>query len=157
MRGLLLVLVLLAGCTGLRTDAGTRYAGMVLNARTLGAEELERRMADDATLREFVGREGWPDFLYVAGPADVELIYRAASRIVHFRRPGPDVPSVASETSPIPTPVWNVLEADLRAGTSVPLPEEERAAVSCWTVPVATGECRTCCRTPVGCSTACTE
>ncbi len=149
--------VLLAACTPLRRDVETRYQGMVLNARNLGARELDRLTAADPTLGAYVAREGQPDFLYVGGPRDVELIYRAASVVAHFRRPEPGAPSVVTETSPLPSAVWNVLEPDVRAGTPAPLPEEERAAVACWTVPVGGGECRTCCRTPLGCSTRCTD
>jgi hypothetical protein len=138
----------------MRSSPATRYQGMVLNARTLGAEQLRAEMARDARLRAWVEREGEPDYLYVAGPDDVELIYYRASRLAHFRRDRVAGHTTVTELAPLPTPLVNVLDVDLRAGTPGPI-SPEAPATSCWTVRVVDGRCRTCCRGRFSCSTDC--
>jgi hypothetical protein len=151
-----LVLALLAAVAcgpPARQGATTRYQGMVLNARELGHAELDRLAAGDATLRDYLEREGRPDFILEATPHDLELIYVQKSRVVLFRRPTPDAPTLVGTTEPLPTPILSLLPADLRAGTGEPFPS---AGVSCWTVDVAAEACRTCCAAPVSCSYGCT-
>jgi hypothetical protein len=132
----------------------TRYQGMVLNARTLGAVELARAVERDTRARAYVDREGAPDFIHVVGPSDVQLIYYRASRLAHFHRDPTTGETTVTELVPLPTPLVNVLELDLRAGTPAPL-DEEGPVTSCWTVPVADGRCRTCCVGPRRCPTSC--
>src|SRR5262245_19990566 len=64
----LLGLLALAGvfaCTGARGTPATRYLGLILNARGLGADELARAGAEDPTLRTYLAQHGGPDFLLV--------------------------------------------------------------------------------------------
>jgi len=149
--------VALAGCAGLRSTPATRYQGIVLNARNLGAGRVDDAMARDPVVRTYVERNGRPDYVYEAGPDDLELVWYEASRVAHFRRDPASGRTLIGERSPLPTPLVNVLAPDLRAGTPAPLGVEdpEPPPVQCWTVPVAGVECRTCCKTSAACSTGC--
>jgi hypothetical protein len=156
---LLAITLLAAACApGLRATPETRYQGWMLNARTLGAEELRGEMARDETVRRFVERYGQPDFVYVGGPTDVELVYvHPDSRLVHFHRAEAGGPSTVSELSPLPLEVTNVLEIDLRAGTPGDIMEKGPPKTNCWTVDVQGGRCRTCCLTVEACATDCSR
>jgi len=145
-------LLALAACSPLRARPESRYQGIILNARDLGADELRRLAADDPTLRGYLAREGDPDFVLEADQRDVELIYVRASKVVLFRRPADDGPTVVGTTAPLPTPLLSLLPADLRAGTGEPFPD---AGVSCWTVDAADERCRTCCAAPAACQISC--
>ncbi|HZP40770.1 MAG TPA: hypothetical protein VFD84_04565 [Candidatus Binatia bacterium] len=152
----LAALLLAAGCAGLRSTPETRYQGRVLDARTLGAAELERALAKDPTVRAWVAAHGPPDYVYVGRPTDLELVYlHPESRLVHFHRPTPDAPSTTSELSPLPLEVTNVLPVDIRAGAPGDIREPGPPTASCWTVEVRSGSCRTCCVTSAACSTEC--
>jgi hypothetical protein len=111
-------------------------------------------MARDARVRAWVEREGWPDYVYVAGPDDLELVYYPASRLVHFHRDPATGQTTVGELSPLPTPLVNVLDVDLRPGTPGPM-SPEGPGTNCWTVAVGAGSCRTCCRGSFRCSTDC--
>jgi len=148
-----LALLVLSACLGARATRSTRYQGIILNARNLGAGELRREAADDPTLRDYVARAGQPDYIYVAGPTDVELVYARESRLVHFHRDRPHGPSRVGELTPLPEQVTTVLPLDIRAGTPGPLTEFR--VVNCWRVSTAEESCRTCCRSSEACSTDC--
>jgi hypothetical protein len=144
--------LLVAGCAaGLRATPETRYQGMVLNARTLGAEQLRMEMARDPEVRAYVERAGPPDHLYVAGPDDLELVYYGESLLVHFHRDAETGETTVTRLSPLPTELVNVLGVDLRAGTPGPISR----GTSCWRIPAGSGTCRTCCRGPQRCATSC--
>jgi hypothetical protein len=114
---------------------------MILNARGLGADELRRAAAEDPSLRTCLARYGSPDFVVVASPQDLELVYYRASRLVHFHRER-DGPSVESELTPLPNGILDLLPADLRAGT--PTPPGDPVG-GCWTTSFPDRQCRTCC------------
>jgi len=154
-RGVILGLaVAVVACAPLRSTPATRYQGMLLNARDLGAEALRLEMERDASVRQYVAATGQPDFIVVGGPGDVELVYTAPSRLVHFHR-APDAPSTVHEVTPIPTGLLQILPRDLRAGTPRPLNPGKYTA--CWTVDIQTGSCRTCCATLDSCVTDCRQ
>ncbi len=155
-RGVILGLaVAVAACTPLRSTPATRYQGMLLNARDLGAEALRLEMERDASVRQYVAAAGQPDFIVIGGISDVELVYVPPSRLVHFHRM-PDVPeSTVHEVTPIPAALLQILPRDLRAGTPRPLNPGKYTA--CWTVGVRAGSCRTCCATLTSCVTECRQ
>ena len=144
--------MMLAACTPLRSTPTTRYQGMLLNARDLGAEALRIETSRDPTIQEYVARRGPPDFIVTGSDFDVELVYVQPSRLVHFHRDAPGAPSAMQELTPIPTGLLQMLPRDLRAGT--PRPFSTRA---CWTVPIPAGSCRTCCATRTSCVTECRQ
>jgi hypothetical protein len=111
-------------------------------------------MERDERVRAYVEREGWPDYVYVAGTDDLQLIYYPASRLAHFHRDRVTGQTTVTELAPLPTPLVNLLDVDLRPGTPGPI-SPEGPATNCWTVPVAQGACRTCCRGSLSCSTDC--
>jgi hypothetical protein len=128
----------------------------MLNARKHGAEVIGRATASDPTLRAYLAKQGQPDFVYVASPTDLELVYQSDSRLAHFHRETPDAPSTVSEVTPLPSPLLNVLPRDLRAGTPGAGVETGHVGqTSCWEAPAGGGICRTCCKTPRACSTDC--
>ena len=136
----LLVASLAAG-SGMRSTPGTRYEGILLNGRDLGAGEVAREAAHDPTIKAYVAQHPTPDFVLVASPRDVELVYTSRAVLAYFHRPEPRAPSVVSEVTPIPTGLYQMLPRDLRAGTGAPI---SRARPTCWTVPVGELSCRTC-------------
>jgi hypothetical protein len=142
------------GCSGLRSTPATRYTGIVLNVRTLGAEQLRAETEDDPAVREYVARAGAPDYLLVASPTDLELVYYRDSRLVYFRRDPATGTTTVKEVTPLPMEVLNVLPLDLRAGTPGP-GAAGGPLTNCWSVDLADGRCRTCCVGPVDCSTSC--
>src|SRR5262249_3763921 len=79
--GLVAALLLLSGCAGLRTNTATRYLGILLNARNLGAAEFDRLAADDPAIRDCLARSGPPDFLLELTVTDVEFVYYTPSRL----------------------------------------------------------------------------
>jgi hypothetical protein len=147
------MLALLAACQGLRHDTATRYQGMLLDARDLGAVELARLTAADPAVRAYVAAHGRPDFLLVPDASDVELIYYLPSVLAHFHRPAPDAPSALGVLSPLPDGVLNLLPRDIRAGT--PTPSPENPITNCWTVAIGTTTCRTCCSGTLACQADC--
>jgi hypothetical protein len=156
--GLLLLLVL-AACggavkqSGLRNAPDTRYLGQILDARDLGAEVLRQESATDPGLAAFLQQDGHPDFVLLASPDDLELIYtRGASELVHFHRAGPDEPSTHSVVSPLPSGLIGLLPADMRAGTGAPLMPD---GIGCWHTTIPGGHCRTCCRGTMACTIEC--
>ena len=155
-RGVILGLaVAVAACTPVRSTPATRYLGMLLNARDLGADALRLEMERDASVRQYVAATGEPDFIVIGGTSDFELVYVQPSRIIHFHRM-PDVPSsTVHEVTPIPTALLHILPRDLRAGTPRPLNPGTHTA--CWTVVVEAGTCRTCCATRQSCVTECRQ
>ena len=146
--------VAVAACTPVRSTPATRYMGMLLNARDLGAEALGVEMERDPSIRQYVAANGQPDFIVIGGINDVELVYVPPSRLVHFHRL-PDVPaSTVHEVTPIPTALLHILPRDLRAGTPSPT---NLGTAACWTVAVEAGTCRTCCATLQSCVTECRQ
>jgi hypothetical protein len=145
-------LCLLAACAGTRSTSATRYEGILLNARDLGASELAREAASDPTVKAYVAQHGAPDFVLLASPTDLELVYAQRSVLAYFRRPEPGAASTVSEVTPLPSSLNQMLPADIRAGTSAPM---TTSGASCWTAPVADGSCRTCCLGPGACTVQC--
>jgi hypothetical protein len=143
-----------AACTGARSTPASRYQGILLNARDLGAGEVTREAGNDPTIKAYVAQHGSPDFVLVGGPRDVELVYAQRAVLAYFHRGDPGAPSTVSEVTPLPSALLQMLPQDLRAGTGEPL---TRAGPSCWTAPVAGGSCRTCCLTTAACTVDCTR
>jgi hypothetical protein len=151
-RGVLFaVFAAVLACTPLRSTRATRYEGILLNASDLGAEALEGEMARDPAIARYVAKAGEPDFVLVASPTDVELVYVQPSRLVHFHRDDPGGKSAPTEVTPIPSPLLHLLPRDLRAGTPRPLPQD----TACWLVQTPSGPCRTCCANRQSCVVYC--
>ena len=154
---LALLVALLVGCatardTGLRSTPQSRYQGMVLDVRDLGAGQLAAVQKDDPAIAAYVAKNGAPDFLLMPTPNDVELIYYLRSVVVQFHRPSPGAPSVAGQLTPLPDAILAILPADIQAGTP-PRPPESGA--DCWTVSVGAQLCKTCCAGPMACVGSC--
>jgi hypothetical protein len=150
---LALLAATLSGCgVPLRSTEATRYQGMLLNARNLGADELARQTAADPTIARYVAQHGTPDFLLNGGPTDVQLVYAGRSVLAYFRRPEAGAPSTVYEVTPLPSGLLQMLPSDLRAGTAPPL---NPAGPNCWTVPAGTRSCRTCCQGTAACVVQC--
>jgi hypothetical protein len=148
-------LALLTGCAGMRTSPATRYLGIILDARDLGADVLEDAMDDDATLRSYVARNGRPDWVLKATLLDCEVFYTAAAtRVAYFHRTDEDEPGTMGEVSPMPGQILDILPADIRAGTPGP-PVGEPVDTTCWRVPVGDDSCRTCCLSAGACIAEC--
>jgi hypothetical protein len=147
-------LALWAGaCGGVRATPATRYLGILLNARDLGAGEVMREASADPTIKAYVAEHGNPDFILMASPRDIQLVYARRSVLAYFHREEPGAPSTVSEVTPLPSGLLLMLPSDIRAGTGVPL---NPVGPNCWTVPIAGKSCRTCCRTRVACAVQCT-
>jgi len=151
----LLLLGGLVGCTPPYRPRVAQYQNIVLDARELGAKQLDIEMQRDRTIREYVARNGKPDFIYVPSAMVVELTYVPSSKLILFYRDRPGADSVTGELSPLPLEVTNVLPVDIRAGT--PGPIAGNTPTSCWTVSAATHRCHTCCKGPLFCSTSCKQ
>ena len=151
----LLFLAALAGCTPPYRPRVAQYQNIVLDARELGAKELDIEMQGDRTMQDYVARNGKPDFIYVPSAAVAELVYVGPSKLILFYRDQAGVESATGELAPLPLEVANVLPVDIRAGTSGPIGGSTPA--SCWTVSAATHRCHTCCKGPLFCSTSCKE
>jgi len=121
----------------------------------LGAKQLDIEMQRDPAIRDYVARNGNPDFIYVPSATVVELIYFQSSKLILFYRDQSGAGSVTGELSPLPLEVTNVLPVDIRAGTPGPIARD--TLTSCWTVSAATHRCHTCCEGPLFCSTSCEE
>jgi hypothetical protein len=143
-----------AGCTGARSTPGTRYLGILLNARDLGAGEVMRQAAHDPTIKTYVAQHGNPDFVLQASLLDTQLVYVQRSVLAYFHRATPAAPSAVTEVTPLPSSLFQMLPQDIRAGTGTPL---NPVGPSCWTAPIATGSCRTCCASRVACTVTCTS
>lgn len=150
-----IALALMVGCatTGVRTTPQTRYLGILLDARKLGASELERAQTEDAAVRAYVEKNGQPDFIVMPTQQDVELIYYLRSVLVQFHRPSPGAASIMGTLTPLPNAVLGILPGDLRAGTPSRSPEEQGA--DCWSVAVGDQTCRTCCAGADACVGSC--
>jgi hypothetical protein len=137
-------IVCIAACagTGSRNSPATRYEGILLDARNLGAGQVTREAASDPTVKAYIAQHGNPDFVLVGSTTDLELVYVSRSVLAYFHRPTQDTPSVVSEVTPLPSGLYQMLPADVRAGTGAPI---NPAGPNCWTVPVADQSCRTCC------------
>jgi hypothetical protein len=146
----LAIAMMLAACSPLRSTPSARYQNMLLNVHGLGDEALRIETRRDPRIREYVDRNGQPDFIVIGSPLDVELVYAPPSRMVHFHGDLPDAPGEMREVTPIPTGLLQILPRDLQAGT--PRPLKIRA---CWSVPMTTWSCRTCCATRTSCVTQC--
>ena len=148
-RSALVVLVALSACTAARTSPDTRYLGMILNARDIGASELDRLAATDPALATELRTVGRPDFLIEPSTDDVELIYYERSLLVHFHRD--DAGTVTtSELSPLPEGLIALLPRDIRAGTATP-----DGGPACWTTEFSVRSCRTCCASQLACVVSC--
>ena len=151
---LVCLLVWTAGCAGARATPGTRYLGILLNARDLGAGEVMREAAHDPTIKTYVAQHGNPDFVLQASRLVTQLIYVWRSVLAYFHREKPGAPSTVSEVTPLPSGLFQMLPSDIRAGTGAPL---NPVGPNCWTVPIATGSCRTCCLSRTACTVTCTS
>jgi hypothetical protein len=155
MKGGQLRLIVLAGvaaCSGLRSTPGTRYLGILLNGRELGAGEVAREAAQDPTIKAYVAQHPTPDFVLVTSKRDVQLVYNSRAVLAYFHRPEPGAPSVLSEVTPIPSGLYLMLPSDVRAGTAPPIAP---VGPNCWTVLVAGLSCRTCCLSIQACTVDC--
>ena len=141
-----------AACAGTRSTPATRYEGVLLNGRDLGAGQVAREAASDPTVKAYVAQHGNPDFVLVASPTDLELVSVTRSVLAYFHRPTAGAPSVVSEVTPLPSGLFQMLPADLRAGTSLPM---NPVGPNCWTVPIADESCRTCCLGAAACTVQC--
>ena len=150
-----LLLAALAACAPVYGPRVAQYRNIVLDARELGAEQVDIEMQRDRTIRDYVARNGKPDFIYVPSATVVELVYSRSSTLILFHRDRPGTDSVTGELSPLPVEVTNVLPVDIRAGTSGSI--ADGTPTSCWTVSAATHRCHTCCKGPLFCSTSCKE
>jgi len=153
-----LVVVLAAGCvkardTGLRDTPRTRYLGIVLDTRKLGAAELATLEKDDPAVAAYVAKNGQPDFLLMTTQNDTELIYYLPSVVVQFHRPSPGAPSVSGQLTPLPNALLAVLPMDIQAGTPASGPDY---GADCWKVSVAGKSCKTCCAGSMACVGSCT-
>jgi hypothetical protein len=144
VRAVVITFVVLVACGGVRHDTLSRYQGMILATRALGAERLRQEVIRNPAVLAWVAREGDPDFVYVAGPDELQLVYVQASRLAHFQGDGAE-PTVLS---PLPSGLLALLPADVGAGTPRAV-----GGTSCWTVSPPTGARRTCCRTARACTT----
>lgn len=153
--GPLVALALIVGCAagGVRGTPETRYLGVLLEARTLGASEVERARTEDAAVRAYVDENGQPDFVVMPTPQDIELIYYLRSVLAQFHRASPDALSVMGTLTPLPNAVVDLLPSDIRAGTPAHAPEE--SAGGCWSVTVGDFACRTCCVSARACVGGC--
>jgi len=151
----LLLFTVLAACAPPYRPRVAQYQNIVLDARELGAKQLEIEMQRDPAIRDYVARNGNPDFIYVPSATVVELIYYQSSKLILFYRDRSGADSVTGELSPLPLEVTNVLPVDIRAGTPGPIARD--TLTSCWTVSAATHRCHTCCEGPLFCSTSCEE
>ena len=115
------VLMCAAGCAGLRSTPGTRYLGILLNARDLGAGEVMRVATHDPTIKAYVAQHGNPDFVLQASRLDTQLIYTWRSVLAYFHRDEPGAPSAVSELTPLPSGLLQMLPSDPRAGTGSPI------------------------------------
>jgi hypothetical protein len=153
--GAVLALLLVAGCAGSRHTPDTRYLGILLNARKLGAGEVQRIAADDPAVVAAVAQRGQPDFVLQTAPDDVQLIWYMPSVLDYFRRVPEDDTTITGELTPLPRSLLNILPTDLRAGTPPRSPDDP--AVNCWTVVVGDEQCRTCCGGTLACTSTCTR
>ena len=151
----LLLLAALTACEPPYRPRVAQYQNIVLDARELGAKQLDIEMQRDRTIRDYVAHNGKPDFIYVPSATVVELIYFQSSKLILFYRDESGAGSVTGELSPLPLEVTNVLPVDIRAGTPGPIARD--TLTSCWTVSAATHRCHTCCEGPLFCSTSCEE
>jgi hypothetical protein len=146
-------IVCIAACAGSRSTPATRYQGILLDARNLGAGQVTREAASDPTVKAYVAQHGNPDFILVGSTTDLELVYVSRSVLAYFHRPTPGAPSVVAEVTPLPSGLFQMLPADIRAGTGAPM---NPGGPNCWTVPVADQSCRTCCLGTGACNVQCT-
>ena len=148
-------IVCFAACagTGSRNSPATRYEGILLDARKLGAGQVTREAASDPTVKAYVAQHGNPDFILVGSTTDLELVYVSRSVLAYFHRPTPGAPSVVSEVTPLPSGLYQMLPSDVRAGTGAPM---NPVGPNCWTVAVADQSCRTCCLGAGACNVQCT-
>ena len=151
----LLLLSVLTACAPPYRPRVAQYQNIVLDARELGAKQLEIEMQRDPAIRDYVARNGNPDFVYVPSATVVELIYFRSSKLILFYRDRPGTGSVTGELAPLPLGVTNVLPVDIRAGTPGPISRD--TPPGCWTVSAATHRCHTCCDGPLFCSTSCKQ
>src|SRR5436309_927944 len=117
----LLLFTVLAASAPPHRPRVAQYQNIVLNARELGAKQLEIEMQRDPAIRDYVARNGNPDFIYVPSATVVELIYYQSSKLILFYRDRSGADSVTGELSPLPLEVTNVLPVDIRAGTPGPI------------------------------------
>ena len=143
-----LLVAALTACAGARHGSRPDEPGIMLGVSDVAAWHLRAERTVDATIRDYVSREGAPDFIYRAGPTDVELIYVRASRLAHFHRTEPTIRSTVTELSPLPESVLALLSLERQ-------PLAAAAAAHCWHVPIDRGSCRTCCRGTRRCATDC--
>jgi hypothetical protein len=144
----------LAACSGTRSTPSTRYEGILLNGRELGAGELTREAGGDPTVQSYVAQHGNPDFVLAANSTNLELVYVQRSVLAYFHRTSPGVASTVSEVTPLPSALYQLLPPDIRAGTSAPMAV---GVPACWTAPVTDGSCRTCCLGTSACTVQCTS
>src|SRR5438445_12623512 len=96
----LLLLAGLVACTPPYRPRVAQYQNIVLDARELGAKQLDIEMQRDPAIRDYVARNGNPDFIYVPSATVVELIYFRSSKLILFYRDQSGTGSVIGELSP---------------------------------------------------------
>ena len=94
------------------------YQGAILDFDGPGRDRLAIEAKIDSTVRDYLARNGNPDFVYVAGLRDIEVIYVGRDTLVHFHRsiargfsPDFDWHSTATEVHPLPEAFLNLLPA----------------------------------------------
>ena len=97
----LLLLAALAACAPPYRPRVAQYQNIVLDARELGAKQLDIEMQRDRAIRDYVARNGNPDFIYVPSATVVELIYSRSSKLILFYRDRSGADSVTGELSPL--------------------------------------------------------
>jgi hypothetical protein len=86
----LLLAALAPGCAtwAQQSSAGAVAGACLATASAAGAERLRVESSADATVRDFVAREGRPDHLYVLDRKTLYLFYSARDRVAVFQRSG---------------------------------------------------------------------
>src|SRR5436309_16118861 len=93
----LLLFTVLAACAPPYSPRVGQYQNIVLNARELGAKQLDIEMQRDPAIRDYVARNGNPDFIYVPSATVVELIYFRSPKLILFYRDRSRAGSVTGE------------------------------------------------------------
>src|SRR3989475_10855444 len=82
----LLLLGGLVACAPPYRPRVAQYQNIVLDARELGAKQLDIEMQRDPAIRDYVARNGNPDFIYVPSATVVELIScQSPKRLLFYR------------------------------------------------------------------------
>ncbi len=108
----LLTLILTCGCSGWKHGSTLAYyQGAILDARDVGAERVRIEAAYDATIADYLKRNGTPDYVLVGGDRDVEFVYVTTNRLVYFHRSPLYATSTLAER-PIPEAFLRLIPED---------------------------------------------